>query len=372
LHRKLSLRIRGVNACLNEQAVIITVKEPLKVLSSAVLNGGLIHARSIINCHVHRNFSSNPIAYLKGVASKLALPGPTVGLMTAVTLKNYSLKTSTEGRVAAIVTGGLSYSATAGDEIRTRNIRNGTINTILIVDGNLSDSAMVDSVKTATEAKTATLRNLDVRSKFSNEGATGTITDSICIACTGRGKPDNYAGTATPIGQAIAKTTRRAVEEAILRENGLTGNRALLKRLSERGIELADLVKTGMELFCPSPRTTKQQATILLRKGLIRALSDVNVASLVIAALRLDEEGSTGTLPRLTIEAFLADPISLVADETVGTAIANYIGGTMGTHNFHYYDRMKPGIIKKLPPFMDDAVCGLVAGVMSKVLNEES
>jgi alpha-ribazole phosphatase CobZ len=75
-------------------------------------------------------------------------------------------------------------------------------------------------------------------------------------------------------------------------------------------------------------------------------------------------------LPKLTAEAFLADPISLVADETLGIAIANYIGGTLAIHNFLYYDRMKPGISKRLSPFMDDAVCGLVAGVMSKVLRE--
>jgi len=33
---------------------------------------------------------------------------------------------------------------------------------------------------------------------------------------------------------------------------------------------------------------------------------------------------------------------------------------------------MKPGIAKKLPPFMDDAVCGLVAGVMSRVLYDSA
>jgi len=157
-----------------------------------------------------------------------------------------------------------------------------------------------------------------------------------------------------------------------LKENGLIGNRAVLSRLSERGIQLTDLVKTGMELFCPSPRISKQRATFLLERGLVRALSDVNVASLVIAAIRLDEEGRTGTLPKLTAQAFLADPIGLVADEAIGNAIANYIGGTLGMHNFQYYDRMKPGIAKKLSPFMDDAVCGLVAGVMSRILYEES
>ena len=373
MNRKLLIRIEGVNGRVDEHAIIIASRDPLKVLSSAVLNGGLIQARSIINCHVDNNFkSSHPSAYLQKITSKLALLGPTVGLMTAAKLKNYSLRTSRDAGVTAMVTAGLSYPAAAGDEIDVGRAHHGTINTILIIDGSLTDSAMVDAVKTATEAKTLALKGLDVRSRFSVEVASGTITDSVCVSCTQRGKRWKYAGTATSVGQAIAKTTRGAIEEGVLKENGLIGNRAVLSRLSERGIQLTDLVKTGMELFRPSPRISKQRATFLLERGLVRALSDVNVASLVIAAVRLDEEGRTGTLPKLTAQAFLADPISLVADEAIGNAIANYIGGTLGMHNFQYYDRMKPGIAKKLPPFMDDAVCGLVAGVMSRVLYDSA
>lgn len=149
--------------------------------------------------------------------SKLALPGPTVGLMTAVRLKNYSLKMSRNPTVAAIVTAGLSYPAAAGDEIHVSKVHHGTINTILIIDGSITDSAMIDAVITATEAKTLALRNIDVRSRFSDEVASGTTTDAVCVACTERGKRCEYAGTATSLGQAIARTTCGAVEEAIVK-----------------------------------------------------------------------------------------------------------------------------------------------------------
>ena len=374
MSKQLDLGIKGVKARSTKQAIIITSWHPLKVLSSAVLNGGFVYATSIVNYHVQKNFkNSNPAAYLRRAASKLALSGPTVGLMTAARLKNVSIKKNQDEKVATIVTAGASCPAAAGDEIEGGNTHQGTINTILIIDGNLTDSAMVETAKTATEAKSLTLADLDIRSKFSNEVASGTVTDSICVACTGEGKRQNYAGTGTRIGQAIARTAREAVEEAILRENGISRNRPLLSRLNERGIDIWALVETGMELFCAMPgMISKQRAATLLRRGLISSLSDVNVASLIIAGMRLDEEGRTGALPKLTAEAFLADPINLVADETIGIAIANYIGGTLGVHNFLYYDRMKPGISKQLSPFMDDTICGLVAGVMSKVLREES
>jgi len=373
LYKQLDIEIKGVKARTTKQAIIIASERPLKVLSSAVLNGGLVYASSIINYHVQKNFkNSNPSAYLRRATSKLALSDPTVGLMTAARLKNVSIKKNQDEEIATIVTAGVSYPAAAGDEIEVGNTHQGTINTILIIDRNLTDSAMVEAVKTATEAKALTLADLDIRSRFSNQAASGTTTDSICVACTGKGKRRDYAGTGTPIGQGIARTTREAVEEAILRENGISRNRPLLSRLNERGIEMRTIVETGMELFCATPSTiSKQRATALLRRGLTSSLSDVNIASLIIAGIRLDEEGRAGAIPKLRAEAFMADPINLVADETIGIAIANYIGGTLGVHNFLYYDRMKPGITKQLSPFMDDAICGLVAGVMSKVLREE-
>jgi len=353
--------------------LVITSEFPLKVLSSAVLNGGLTTARSIVNYHVPKSFKNLiPAAYLERISSRLALPGPTVGLMTAVKMNSLSIQREEDGKVVSMITAGTEPAAAAGDKTRPKGARRGTINTILIIEGSLNDGAMVEVVKTVTEAKSLALRDLDLRSKFSGEVASGTITDAVCVACTQRGKSWSYAGTGTEIGQAIGRAVRKGVEDSILKESGLEKNRSVIARLTERGIRLDDLVTTGMELFISSGTRSKKEVAALFRKELTRITSDPNVSSLLIAAIRLDEEGKVGALPGLTAEAFAADPINLVADETIGMAIANYIAGTLGMHNFLYYDRMKPGITKTLSPFMDDAVCGLVAGVMSKVLREES
>ncbi len=52
---------------------------------------------------------------------------------------------------------------------------------------------MVNAVITATEAKTGVLMALNARTK-EGDPATGTSTDAIVIACTGRGTPVPYAG----------------------------------------------------------------------------------------------------------------------------------------------------------------------------------
>ncbi len=57
----------------------------------------------------------------------------------------------------------------------------------------------------------------------------------------------------------------------------------------------------------------------------------------------------------------------MVADEILGIAIANYIGGARGVFEFVRFDQAKPGILKKLGPITNDAIGGLVAGVSSNV-----
>jgi adenosylcobinamide hydrolase len=365
---ELEIGISGLRGTVSRDCVAVVSDRPIRVLSSAVLNGGVVEARSIVNCHLPKGRDcSMPEEFIKGVASKMKLPGPTVGLMTAARMRNLSLRK--EQGVVSLITAGLSNRMSAGDTIAHRG-GHGTINTILLVDGSLTEGAMVEAVKTATEAKVLALADMDVRSRFSGGLASGTSTDSICVACSGSGRALKYAGTAMPVGRSISMAVRAGVEEAVRKQDGLTRGRPLVRRLEERGITLDDLVQSGMELFAGSGSVSRERAASLLGQELAAELADKNVVSLILGAMKLDEQGNAGLIPGLTSEGFTADPIDLVADEAIGMAIANHISGTLGVHNFHYYDRVKPGIIKSLDPFMDDAMGGLVAGSMSKVLRE--
>ncbi|WP_194830533.1 adenosylcobinamide amidohydrolase [Laceyella tengchongensis] len=73
---------------------------------------------------------------------------------------------------------------------------------------------------TATEAKAAALADLGVTD---SKGlvATGTTTDAVVIAATGNiqdGVIHPYAGTLSPLGQAIARTVYAGVTEAVENE----------------------------------------------------------------------------------------------------------------------------------------------------------
>ena len=97
---------------------------------------------------------------------------------------------------------------------------------ILLVDGALTPAAMVNAVITATEAKTMTLAEWDVKTP-EGEAASGTSTDTVVVACTGRGDELRYAGPATPVGWLAARAVRSAMtricEEKVARDGGRDG-----------------------------------------------------------------------------------------------------------------------------------------------------
>ncbi len=213
--------VTGFRVFIDGKVLVVRSQVPFRAISSAVLNGGLAHASSIINLQVASSYiCKEPEALLRRLIESKNLKPPVIGLMTAANIRNFALtiKNVRTLTVAAITTAGLSYPATAGDDIGYGDFKAGTINVIIIIDGNPTDACLVNAVITATEAKAAALHRLDIRSKFSGEISTGTTSDAIVIAATGRGRPIEYAGTATTLGYLIACSTREGLEKAVAKQ----------------------------------------------------------------------------------------------------------------------------------------------------------
>ncbi|ASJ04605.1 alpha-ribazole phosphatase CobZ [Thermococcus barossii] len=128
---------------------------------------------------------------------------------------------------------------------------------------------------------------------------------------------------------------------------------SLLGRLESKGITLNGMLNTAMELYIGEEEEKVREE---LKNLMLRYLDDINVRALLMAALLLEEN--------FEVEG---DPVNLVADELIGISIAEYIGGKMALFNFFYYDTRKPGILKELPPFLDDAIGGFIAGCMTRL-----
>lgn len=138
----------------------------------------------------------------------------------------------------------------------------------------------------------------------------------------------------------------------------------VLEELSRWGITLKDLVDTAMEMYIFDPSIGDIRPK--LQDEILKVLGDPNVESLLIAALCLEEKAQKGEIESLKLR-YREDPVELLADEILGLQIAQYIGGTRALFEFYRFDRKKPGIIRTLPPFLDDAIGGLLAGISVKV-----
>ncbi|WP_430515228.1 alpha-ribazole phosphatase CobZ [Pyrococcus woesei] len=130
----------------------------------------------------------------------------------------------------------------------------------------------------------------------------------------------------------------------------------ILEILKSKGITLERIIDTALELYIGNERERIKEK---VRGVMLRYLEDINVQALLMAALLLEE--------KFNVEE---DPVNLVADELIGIDIAEYIGGKMALFNFFYYDTKKPGILRELPPFLDDAIGGFIAGCMTLVFHE--
>jgi adenosylcobinamide hydrolase len=206
----------NVTVTQNEAAIILRSQQPLQILSSAVVGGGFIRARYILNCHVRKGYCHpHPAADLVAMAQYLGIVEPFVGMMTAARMHEARATALQEEdiTVAAIVTAGLSNPSTPGLSPPATS-KPGTINMILLVDAHLTPAALVNTVMTATEAKAQIILAHGSRTP-EGHAATGTSTDAIVVACTGRGEALPYAGPVTLVGWLIGRCIRTALAAAL-------------------------------------------------------------------------------------------------------------------------------------------------------------
>ncbi len=143
---------------------------------------------------------------------------------------------------------------------------------------------------------------------------------------------------------------------------------SIMKVLSDAGLPEEILISTAMELYVPHPGVeTKKIAEAVFMRELKHALSDPNLCILLYAGMLLEKAGEKGELPGMNKETFNKDLTFLIVDEVIGMSIAKYISGDKGIFEYVRFDKLKPGILSKLGPFMDDVIAGLIGGASANM-----
>ena len=144
--------------------------------------------------------------------------------------------------------------------------------------------------------------------------------------------------------------------------------RSITKILEDEGLSEETLVSAAMELYVPHPGVENRDiAEKVFKRELKLALADPNLCILLYAGILLEKEGEKGELPGMSKETFDKDLTYLIVDEVIGMSIAKYISGDKGIFEYVRFDKLKPGILAKLGPFMDDVIAGLIGGASANM-----
>jgi iron complex transport system ATP-binding protein len=330
---------------IKDNVLAVFSDKALMTVSSAVFNGGSKQVKAILNVGVPEGYNDrslhlDPLELITSSAAKLGLTKDYLAMVTAAEITNYSLVSKKAGdfSVSVAATAGCSHGESSGEEMDVQEIV-GTINIIVLIDGNPTESCMVASLITATEAKSAALRDFDVRSRYTGDSATGSITDSVTIASTSQGKTISYGGPASKLGKLVGYCTRKAVTEALIKQEPIWACRTVLDRLKERHLPpeklTAELSKVGIDV------DETALAEILKNKPLANAY--------LLAAAKLDDDYKKNLLP-----AELGDAAEL------SKCFGNLVRFQMNCSKLPSYDSVD------LPPFLKHALIKIVMDALSE------
>jgi len=164
--------------------------------------------------------------------------------------------------------------------------------------------------------------------------------------------------------QRIEDAVIISCEDALKKINLNTG---ILDYLVSEGILIGDLIEAGMNLLENTEPTDELKD--MMEKQLLKSISDRNINALLIAAIRMEEDFQKGRVREINLNEKL---IHFYPDELIGATIANQIAGTKALLNFRRYSKEKPGILYGLGPILSNTFAGLIAGCMTKILEDEN
>lgn len=213
-------------------------------------------------------------------------------------------------RVGVLATAGVQGNAMRASVDVGNYVEPGTINLIILTNRKLSPAAMARSLITATEAKTAALEDLDIRSTYTGTAATGTGTDNVVVV-SGNGAPASMSGGHTKLGELVAKAVYVAVREAIEKQNRLYARRDIFRRLAEHKISLPTLFGRCGGIH---DENTRKMLSVELEKTFLIP----RYAGFLEAALALSDSYDRGLVQNT--EAFLCSCLS-IAGELAGKDI---------------------------------------------------
>ncbi|MBN1653502.1 MAG: adenosylcobinamide amidohydrolase [Deltaproteobacteria bacterium] len=331
----------GVEIHREDKIIYARFLSPHRVISTCPAAGGVREDIEVLYNHQsceptkHQTMGDRiikilPTQYRQEVATRHDLPADrcaTLGTAANMRCAGFSSRAFRELEVVAVCTGGVETNGgRVGDpasvyesdgrfeRLREAPPTQGTINTMLFINRELTQGALVRCIVTATEAKTAALQQLSVPSRYSTGLATGTGTDQIGVACRlGDIHPLRSAGKHSKLGELIGVTVQEAIEETLSRQNGLTPSSrcSVIAHLERFGATQKDAVAQINALL-------SDEDAQLLKNNFESMNHDPLVVAAVVALVHLRDQITWGTIPQSCLPDLLYTMTAQIAASVSG------------------------------------------------------
>ncbi len=188
------------------ETLVWRLPRPLMTSSTAAAGGGLGIRCWIVNAQVSGHYSRcDPEVHVGEIARDLGLEGPGVGMMTSADVAHV-VRSDDEG-VSVEATVGISHPVWAASPSCPDAVAPGpgTINLVVWVPVPLGDAALLNTLCTATEAKSQALLQVGIP-------GTGTASDAVTVVCSTDGGAERFGGPRSVWGAKVARAVCTAVE----------------------------------------------------------------------------------------------------------------------------------------------------------------
>ena len=201
-----------IEVTLDRPWLIARLPAPWRVLSHAPFGAGYRTTDQVLWREV-RNADLTPDFPVEDWFQREMLRAPgAVGMLTSRDVGTWvQARATVEGvRAQAVVTLGLSNAEAVGSRLPWHSADYGTINLLIATDAALTETAQLEALTIAVQARTAGVMAAGLM--LQSGLATGTGTDCVAVACP----PGDvrYAGLHTAVGEAVGAAVRQAVTEA--------------------------------------------------------------------------------------------------------------------------------------------------------------
>lgn len=201
-----------ITVTLERPWLLARLPRPMRVLSWAPHAPGFVTTDHVVWREVRNADLALDFDVETWFAGQMTRHPGAVGMMTSRDIGTFVQRRAVVDGITAdcLCTLGLSNAESVGGRLPWHPAEYGTINLLVATDAALTETAMLEALSIAVQARTAGVMAAGLQ--LVTGLATGTGTDCVALACDpGEGK---YAGLHTAVGEVIGAAVRGAIEAA--------------------------------------------------------------------------------------------------------------------------------------------------------------